>query len=107
MKILYYANFGNVGSDDTERHIDFALTELGHEVVKIHERKPDSVPPIGYDLFLFHKGSVEIKNVLSRIKYPKVFWYFDKVKFNNRDVILKSVISLFYYGFLTDITWDK
>ena len=59
MKIIYYANFGNQGSDNTEQQIKFALEKLGHTVVPVEETagKVEVIEKSkDADLFLFHKG---------------------------------------------------
>ena len=104
MRIVYFANHSNTGSDDTERHIYNSLTYLGHEVSRIDEYSPDLIPEGGYDVLLFHKGGPYIFEVLPKIRYKKVFWYFDKV-WNDRPQWFKKILPLVDQGFLTDETW--
>lgn len=107
MRIVYFANHGNINSDDTEGHIVYSLKKLGHEVHRIMESAPMAVPDEGFDLFLFHKGGPHILKVLDRVKYPKVFWYFDKVDFmsTTRSEWMARVVPKVDLGFLTDQTW--
>lgn len=103
MKIIYFANHGNTGSDDTEGHISYSLRKLGHEVVEVNESKPHI--PAG-DLFLFHKGGGYIHQILPKLKMPKVFWYFDKV-WHDRPAWFEKTLPMVDFGFLTDETWLK
>lgn len=100
MKIVYFANFGNKGSDDTESHIAHSLSKLGHQVFKIPESSPEFIPK-GADLFLFHKGGPFINEALRKVDCPKVFWYFDKV-WNDRPAWFDRILPQVDLGFLTD-----
>lgn len=101
MKIAYYANHGNTGSDDTEKHIAYSLAKLGHQVFKFPESTPEMLPQTGYDLLLFHKGGHNIERALKKVEYPKVFWYFDKV-WKDRPEWFNRVLPLSDLGFITD-----
>lgn len=77
MRIMYVAKHGSGGNDD-EGAISHAMEQLGHEVVKVHERPGMSRSVIvPADLCLFHKLSDWY--FLSQVRCPKVFWYFDQV----------------------------
>lgn len=115
MKIIYLGNFGNKFSDTTERHIQKALTALGHEVVAIDEKNfnKDEFLKLKGDLFLFHKGGtahgvspIDLVDLLSQVTYPKAFWYFDKV-WNEREDWMEAIIPYVDYGFLTDETFKR
>lgn len=105
MRIIYFANHGNKGSDDTEGHIAFSLSKLGHEVLRVHERNDPTIEK--GDLFLFHKGGKNIFEYLPKIKMPKIFWYFDKVEFNDRVKWITRIMGLIDLGFTSDETWVK
>lgn len=80
-------------SDDTEGHIERALIELGHEVVKDGDG----------DIYLFHKQFTPPKSFTGK----KVCWYFDKVDFGhaNREKYIRKVLEEADFLFLTDGTW--
>lgn len=116
MKIVYLGNFENPFSDATEKHIAFALEQMGHEVVRINEKDykiPDVLAHKG-DLFLFHKGGTstgselpKLIELLNKITYKKVFWYFDKVYNHDRIIWMETVIPFVDHGFLTDETYIR
>lgn len=84
MRIIYLANHGQYGSNDDEGSIAYALECLGHEVVKIPERRATMVRIMRGDFLLFHKlPSLE---VLDGIKVPRVCWYFDLVTYPDGDL---------------------
>jgi len=107
MKILYVAKkTGGTSrqiSDDTEGHVVYALERLGHEVVWISERVGEKVLKEDGDFVLFHKW--DDPATLSKLKIPKVFWYFDKVDWNDREKWMKRIVPHVNLGFLTDKTW--
>ncbi len=103
MRIVYFANHNNVGSDDTEGHIAHSLQKLGHEVVRVSERNPQNIPDSA-DWFLFHKGGANIQSALTRVKYKKVCWYFDKV-WNDRVFWMMQMIPRVDLMCMTDKTW--
>jgi len=90
MKIAYYAK-PNPRSDDTELHIKRAFEELGHEV---------EMGGVEGDFVLFHK---QIPSTTSK----KVCWYFDKIKWREREEYIKEVLKKADYVFVTDETWAK
>lgn len=96
MRIVYVANHEPKASDDTEGHLYKAMTELGHEVVRVSEK--DNSLPDG-DILLFHKW-----DKLLPFKGLKVCWYFDKV-WQNRPAYMQRVLSYADRLFLTDGTW--
>ena len=103
LRVLYIANHGNIGSDDTEGHITRSLTKLGCEVTTLHERDAKTAPELETDLVLFHKWYD--LDTLNKIKAPKAFWYFDKIDWNDRPKWFAQVVPLVDIGFLTDRTW--
>jgi len=128
LKILYLGNFDNPLSDSTERHIKYALEELGHTVLAIDESefkdydRDENVENRvdikilennDADMFLFHKGGVSqyigldlLVKLLTYITCPKVCWYLDKV-FPDREEYIEYVASYCDYVFLTDETFVK
>lgn len=105
MRIVYFANHNNRGSDDTEGHIAHALQKLGHEVIRVSEKSPQNIPDSA-DWFLFHKGGIHIQSALSRVKYKKVCWYFDKV-WNDRVFWMMQTIPRVDLMVMTDETWAR
>jgi len=80
MKVCYVANHHNPILDDTEGHITYGFKKLGHEVIEIMEGNARSALDVEADFFLFHHWDVpERLEILSKIKYPKAFWCFDKI----------------------------
>jgi len=110
MKVIYLGNFENKFSDTTEKHIKYALEQLGHKVVTIDETNTslDEILTFTGDLFLFHKGIelIDLVELLNKITYKKVFWYFDKV-WNDREQWMNTVIPFVDKGFLTDEAWIR
>lgn len=117
MKIIYFANHDNKGSDVTEIHIKLAFENLGHKVVCIDENnwvKPDVVSETkDADVFLFHKAGIKDQNsyqkfmdLLSCIICKKVCWYFDKI-WGDREVIIESLIPYLDNMFMSDETWAR
>lgn len=110
MKIIYFANFNNPYSDSTEKHITYALEQLGHEVVQVNERDFDieKIISLRGDLFLFHKGG-ELAEVpvtmfielLNKLTIPKVCWYFDKA-WEGREFWLEAIIPYTDHTFMSD-----
>src|SRR3990167_2667080 len=103
MRIVYFANHNNKGSDDTEGHIAYSLQKLGHDVIRVSEKNPQNIPDSA-DWFLFHKGGFHIQSALSRVKYKKVCWYFDKV-WNDRIFWMSQMIPRVDLMDMTDETW--
>lgn len=100
-RIVYTANHGNPHSDDTEGHISHSLTQLGHEVVKLGQNEP----VLDGDILLFHKHP----NLSSVANFGgiKVCWYFDKIKFHDREDYIRRVLEIADFVFVTDGTWAK
>jgi len=91
MRIIY--NQPHSGeSDDTEGHIERALKELGHEVVRDGEG----------DIYLFHKHFNPPKEFTGKI----VCWYFDKI-WNQRIAWFHKIYPKVDYFFMTDGTWAR
>jgi hypothetical protein len=117
MKIIYFGNHENKGSDFTEIHIKYALEKLGHKVFCVDENNwaKDNVVNLsrGADLFLFHKAGVKEQKTYQRfmdllvcITCKKVCWYFDKV-WGEREIVLQAIIPFIDKLFLTDETWAR
>ena len=117
MKILYFANHGNTGSDNTESHIKYALEKQGHQVVCINEgsySKSDVVSQSkDADLFLFHKGGVQdgitfmkFIELIGNVTCKKVCWYFDKI-WGDREAIIENLLPYIDGMFVTDETWAR
>lgn len=114
MKILYVANHNQPTGNDDEGAIAYALEKLGHTVELLSERKGEKAVKIAprFDLLLFHKW--EHTGWLERISIPKVFWYFDLVKYQDTALVsrngtrinwMKKTINLVDLGFCTDGDW--
>lgn len=113
MKILYLAKH-NKGQNDNEGAIAHALKQMGHAVVCRHESKFLLQRRMGrFDLMLFQNW--QNPPSLSKLKCPKVFWYFDRVDYGD-DPILESwtksrqawmakMIPQVDLGFCTDGDW--
>lgn len=97
MIIIYAANHNNTGSDKTEAHITKALRELGHEVICVPQQKD---LPEG-DVLLFHKW------IPPDFAGNKVCWWFDKIRWNNREKTMEEIIKKSDNVFITDETWLK
>jgi len=115
MKILYFANHNNTGSDNTEKHIKFAFEKQGHQVVCIDELNFSKNEVINAnkdaDLFLFHKGGVKdglsfmkLIDILGYVTCPKVCWYFDKV-WGDREAVMENLLPYIDKLYITDETW--
>lgn len=104
LKIVYVANHQSGGNDD-EGAITWAFEQLGHEVVRINERDGARVLEEQGDLLLFHKWNDF--DIIKRVKYPKYFWYFDKVRFNGpgREKWMIEALKYVDLGFLSDGTY--
>jgi hypothetical protein len=115
LKIIYFANFNNLGSNFIEEDIQLALEKLGHEVIPVHEKDYKQLKNIKADMLLFHKGGVgkylslkEFIILLNHITCKKVMWYFDPIKlFPEREIEIETIIQYIDYGFLVDDTWRR
>jgi len=111
MKILYVAKHGS-GLNDDEGAIAYALEQLGHGVIRAHEKHYVHLTDEA-DLLLFHKwDDVE---AISRFKGRKAFWYFDLVEWPSDPTLagrcrsrvewMRKVIPHVDLGFCTDGDW--
>lgn len=109
IRILYLARHDQLNSGDDEGAITHALTQLGHDVQRVHENKASRAYRIKADLLLFHKFSGF--DIIRSLEMKKVFWWFDLVDFadstlkkrcHNRKQYMKDVTPLVDLGFLTD-----
>jgi hypothetical protein len=115
LKIIYFANFGNQGSNFVEEDIKSALEKIGHEVIPVHEKDYKQLKNIKADMFLFHKGGVgkyislqDFIILLNHITCKKVMWYFDPIKlFPEREIEIETIAQYIDYGFLVDDTWRR
>lgn len=119
MKILYVANHDQANSNDDEGSVTHALQQLGHDVIRVSERKTGKVPYTKADLLLFHKWHEPsvLSHVLRSRNYPmpKVFWFFDlvdwpsdpslKPRCDARKTWMRDILPLVDLGFCTDGDW--
>lgn len=113
MRILYVANHDQTNSADDEGAITHVLTQLGHNVQRIHERNGYKAYTVEADFLLFHKWSDMVS--MKRVKCPKVFWYFDLVEWPNDRTLeprnhqrrrwMQDIIPVVDIGFCTDGDW--
>lgn len=121
MRILYVARHNQPFGNDDEGSIAFALRKLGHEVDCVPEtdgspaQRFDLLNRYGaneHDLCLFHKWND--LEAMKKLHYPKVFWYFDLVDYNDPSLIgrcktrrdwMASVMPMADLGFCTDGDW--
>lgn len=117
MNIVYVARHDAGGNDD-EGAVSYALGQLGHHVLRVHEREARRFfhAPGGFtagDLVLFNKwDDVE---TIGRIKTLKVFWYWDLVDFPSDPTLenrcrarrewMARTVPLVDLGFCTDGDW--
>lgn len=113
MRICYVARHGCGGNQD-ENAITYALEQLGHEVICLHE---DRVPkPLAEfkscDFILFHKWADT--ETMRKVPVPLVFWYFDLVRYDDNSLHRRNVhrinwmsqiTPLVKVGFLSDGDW--
>lgn len=112
MRILFIARHGS-GDADPEGAITYALQQLEHEVICVHESNTiHSVLDHKHDLCLFLKWDNTI--ALKQLTCPKVFWYFDLVDAKDPLVATRSerridwmrrITSLVDLGFMSDGDW--
>jgi len=115
MKVIYLANFNNVPSNFVEEDIKYALEELGHEVIPVHEKDYKKVLNMKADMLLFHKAGIgryiSLQDwivMLNHITCKKVMWYFDPIKLlPEREQIVETISQYIDYGFLVDDTWRR
>lgn len=115
LKIIYFANFGNKGSNFVEEDIKLALEKLGQEVIPIHESNYKKIKDIKADIFLFHKGGIgkyislqDFILLLNHITCKKVMWYFDPIKlYPEREKEIETISQYIDFGFLVDDTWRR
>lgn len=116
-KIIYFANHSNIGSDNSEKHIRYALEKLGHKVFCIDENNytKQEVVEASKDaqLFLFHKAGISdgmkfmrFVEILGSIVCPKVCWYWDKV-WGDREAVVENLLPYIDKLFLSDETWMR
>jgi hypothetical protein len=97
VRILYVAKHDS-GDNDDEGAIANALENLGHEVIKVHEKprhRPKELRTVAQmnllkaDLCLFHKwpDTKEINQVSSR---RKALWYFDLVASDDKLIVERA-----------------
>ena len=113
MKILYVAKH-DCGDNQDEQAIAYALAQLGHDVVKIHEKprhRTHNLLTERGDFLLFHK--CEDMTILKN-PTPKAFWYFDlvdsedptlKPRATSRVQWMRQFMPHCLVGFCTDGDW--
>lgn len=118
MKILFLARHDS-GDNDDEGAIAFALRQLGHEVVCVHEKRAHRthhLPDVDADLCLFLKHEVVSEIQLISRKMPVVYWHFDMIRSVDHDPTLEArsqcrvrwcgdVLPHCLLGFHTDGDW--
>src|SRR5258705_108551 len=111
MRILYVAKHDAKGNCDEEA-ISHALEQLGHIVIKLHERDGSSTFNHVADFMLCHHW----RNLdeLRRIKIPKVFWCFDLIDSKDPTIAKRDLERINWItqmtnacdlGFMTDGDW--
>lgn len=112
MRIVYVAKFDQHNSNDDEDAVAHALTELGHQVIRVDEARGYKAAGQRGDFLLCHKWADT--DALRAIKIPKVFWYFDLVDFPDPTLSkrnqtrlnwMRDVLPLVDLGFCTDGDW--
>lgn len=117
MRILYIGNHGQENSNQDEEAITYALSQLGHDVQRLHEchahqwrRVPDR------ELVLFHKwDNPAIISEMRIAGLKTVFWYFDLVNWPGDATLkrrcdqrldwMRRTIPVVDLGFCTDGDW--
>lgn len=114
MRILYIAKHGQNNADD-EGAIEYAFTQFGHTVVRVHERGATyeflKLFEKDTDMVLFHhwNGCHALQGLFNYV--PRVFWCFDLINWD--DPILKArneqrwawakkATEISTHGFMTD-----
>lgn len=87
MKILY-VGYHDYGCNDEEGAIAHALADLGHEVIRLHERDGRRACEVQADLCLCHKW-LDLE-AMRAVRVPKVCWYFDLVSFPERSLARRN-----------------
>ncbi len=114
MRILYIANHDQSNNDD-EGAITDALSRLGHDVQRLHEKKGHLAHRIKADFLLFHKW--DDPETLAKLDMPKAYWYFDLVDWPTDDSLaprcaarkawMQRITPLVDIGFCTDGDWVR
>ena len=115
MRIIYVANHGSKGNDE-EGAIHHALTELGHEVLRLRESRGRRALRLQGDMLLFHKWhDIGRLKVFGERGLIRVFWWFDLVDFPEdptiagrcqaRRIWMNSILPYIELGFCTDGDW--
>lgn len=116
LKIIYVAKHGPADNRDEEA-IGYALEKLGHEVIRIEERRALSLisnPITDADFLLYHKWERGL-SIISQWKHcPIAFWDFDLVysadptlsqRIATRTKWMAAVLPHITVGFCTDGDW--
>ncbi len=118
MRILYVAKHDSGGNDD-EGAISYALTQLGHHVIKVDEGPPrNRFAWPDADMVLFHKWEhanyALLQPHLNRPSCAKVCWYFDLVNWDDPALYkrcaqrigwMRNTLPAVDYMFCTDGDW--
>jgi hypothetical protein len=113
MKVLYIGNHDQEASNDDEGAITYALSQCGHTVERLREKKGHKAYRVkDADLVLFHKW--HDLPMLKNLTCKKVFWYFDLVYWpdpllagrnKTRMSWMQDIVPLVDLGFCTDGDW--
>lgn len=110
LTIVYVAKHGSGGNDD-EGAVAYALEQLGHTVVRVHESAAGGIDRETYgDFLLCHHWHALL--YLERVRIPKVFWCFDLIdwpggglRHEQRRRWVAEMTRICDVGFLTDGDW--
>lgn len=113
MRICYLARHGQYRKSlDDEGAITYALQQLGHQVTVVPEKAVRIATRKEYDLLLFHHYPAP--SDLRDLPGPKVFWYFDLVRWEDPSVSWRNTKRVHWMrqatevadlGFCTDGDW--
>lgn len=100
MRIVYIAKHDS-GDNDDEGAITYALRQLGHRVMCVHERSVEDIGSASGDLILVHKLDCPVR--LRRFSAPKVFWHFDLVESDDWELQSRSIERRAWMAEATDV----
>jgi len=113
VKIIYFAKHDQTSSNDDEGAIAHAFEQLGHEVVRVSERKPGLLRRESGDFLLLHHCK-DAYHTVAALPYPKVFWCFDRIEDDDptlrirtlrRRMWMNAITETVDAGFCTDGDW--
>lgn len=116
MKIAFLGNFNNQANNKIEESMSYVLRDMGHEVLEFDEKdfNKDDIINADADILLFFKGGTgvgemsvdELVDMLYKVPYTKVCWYFDKV-WGARIEYMMKIAPVTDFVFLTDGTFVR